>query len=277
MGTYWQIFTDSNRPTNVLIVRRPPNYEDALIQSRQRFLFGMSSCHSFPKGWDQVVDLCRGWCHCFRNPETYIHSATIPKLLLSESDFCDTTLFKPRETPKKFDFFYSMKGGHQKKYKNYDLFLQSIPVLVGKMGLNGVLVGCKVKIPAPYRSKVKVIGLVGSTRMVELLNSSKVAFFPNLRDASPRVLAEALSTNVPAVVNQNIYGGWKYINEWTGTFFQGVDDLEQAFLRVLNNPKLDPRKWFKRHYGIPNSGRRLYEWIKSIEPKATPAKYYVLR
>ena len=62
-----------------------------------------------------------------------------------------------------------------------------------------------------------------------------------------RVVTEAMSLNIPVVMNYHILGGWKYINEETGEFFHDSRDVVDAFKR-LRDPeraaKLRPRQWF---------------------------------
>ena len=76
----------------------------------------------------------------------------------------------------------------------------------------------------------------------------RILFAPNLHDASPRVLAEALCLDVPILVNRHILGGWKYVTNATGAFFGGEHDVVDA-VRVLlserRRAELQPRRWFK--------------------------------
>ena len=76
----------------------------------------------------------------------------------------------------------------------------------------------------------------------------RVLFAPNLHDASPRVLAEAMCLDVPILVNRHILGGWKYVNNRTGAFFGGEDDVVEAFkgiLAVQEQGQMQPRQWYK--------------------------------
>ena len=73
-------------------------------------------------------------------------------------------------------------------------------------------------------------------------------FAPNLHDASPRVLAEALCLDVPILVNRHILGGWKYVSNETGAFFGGEHDVVDAVRALLSERRraeLQPRRWFK--------------------------------
>ena len=44
-----------------------------------------------------------------------------------------------------------------------------------------------------------------------------------------RVVVEALCLGLPVVMNRNILGGWKYVNERTGKFFTDASDVVSAY------------------------------------------------
>lgn len=71
---------------------------------------------------------------------------------------------------------------------------------------------------------------------------------PNVHDASPRVLVEGLSLNLPILVNRHIIGGWKYVNDQTGAFFDSEENVVPIFkelLRKQQQSELRPREWFR--------------------------------
>jgi len=98
------------------------------------------------------------------------------------------------------------------------------------------------------------------------IESSRVLFAPNGHDASPRVVAEALSLDVAVLVNANIDGGWKYgEREETGATFTSADDVLQSYDKIMRNYKngrLAPRRWFKENSGIKNSAVRLEAFLE---------------
>ena len=98
---------------------------------------------------------------------------------------------------------------------------------------------------------------------MKILKSCRFLFLPNIYDASPRILSEALACNLPAIVNKNILGGWKYVNNKTGVFFNNERDFEKSLRVLLKNLKsYKPRKWFSTNYGPENSGKRLKKFFK---------------
>ena len=58
---------------------------------------------------------------------------------------------------------------------------------------------------------------------LKMYNKSRFIFLPNEKDASPRVLTEALCCDILVLLNKNV-GGWKYVNKNTGEFFTDEKD-----------------------------------------------------
>ena len=102
---------------------------------------------------------------------------------------------------------------------------------------------------------------------------SKFMLLPNLEDASPRIITESLCLNKPIFVNENILGGWKYVNDKTGEFFNERNIKEQAEKLLKNYDNYTPRKYYENNYGTINSGKRLKEFIQSIYPELSPCEY----
>ena len=235
------------------------------------------------------INSCIGWCHGFRDPKSHgLDKTKIPVMELSESDLVIHT-FKPN--PKKeYDFIYvclqdnkQCKPGWQAENRNWELAKKCFPIMCEKFNLKGLLVG---RLNCDYTPKCKnSLTIVGNKdnegklpykEFMEKLAKSRFLFLPNIRDASPRVLTEALVVDVPVLVNKNIYGGWKYINEETGEFFTDENDFEQSLSKMLakiKEQKYNPRKWFTSRYSIEKTGKKLYDFIKKIYPEIWPAKY----
>ena len=87
--------------------------------------------------------------------------------------------------------------------------------------------------------------------------------FPE-KDASPRVLTEALCMDIPALTNKNILGGWKYINESTGEFFTDENDIAESIKKMLvkiEGKQYSPRKYFVDNYGVKKAGATLKDYL----------------
>ena len=80
------------------------------------------------------------------------------------------------------------------------------------------------------------------------------------------MLAEAMSLDVPILVNRHIVGGWNYVPSETGAFFGSIEDVVPAFREIIDGLQrgdLHPREWFKC---VPELSR-LSPW-KSCVPVA---------
>ena len=87
------------------------------------------------------------------------------------------------------------------------------------------------------------------------------------------MLTEALCYDLKLLVNYNILGGWKYVNEMTGEFFKDEYDIESSLnklVRNLDNNKYQPRKFFVDNYGKERTGRTLANFIKMNYPNVIP-------
>lgn len=238
------------------------------------------------------INSCIGWCHGFKDPKAHgLDENKIPVMELSESDLVIHT-FKPN-TQKEWDFIYvclkdndQCKPGWQAENRNWELAKKCFPIMCEKFGLKGLLVG---RLNCDYTPKCKgSLTIVGNKDnegkldyqdFMNKLAKSRFLFLPNIRDASPRVLTEALVVDVPVLVNKNIYGGWKYVNEETGEFFTDENDFSKALSKMLTKikkQKYNPRKWFTSRYSIEKTGKKLYDFIKKIYPEVWDAKYVSL-
>lgn len=200
------------------------------------------------------------WFHPFKNPEQYLPSNT-EGCLMSESDFIDP-LFVPcmgRSKNPKWDYFYFTIGGHDgSNFKGFDLFLEMVPHL-NNAGLKGVVIvyGKHPKTKKSHyifmkENNIKIMRNALSYKDVGLLMSRcRFGIFPNILDCSPRMLTESIVRNVPVLVNENILGGWKYINDETGVFFN-KKNIPQSINKILTS-EFNPHQNFMQKYGFINS------------------------
>lgn len=282
-------YTDKGEMLNIAGITKPysgDNHLKIFQDNAKDFIFiGVCSYLEFPNfvtnPYENFKDnfekykykeVCRAWLHCFRDPENYFQPE-VPRLLISESDFTDCNINKPLPgINKEFDFIYICLKQNPKLdkcddwatfNKNWTLAKKCLEVLCGKLKLRGLLIGRK---NCPLSNKcnglMTTTDILPSDELRKMYCKSRFIFLPNVKDASPRVLTEAMCHNVPCVVNKNILGGWKYVNEQTGSFFNDETDVEAAVLNVMNNlNNLTPRDYFIKNYGVKNSGKRLKEFI----------------
>jgi hypothetical protein len=282
---------------------RDSSYEQYKQYKKDNFLvLGISSYNEFPsittnkhdvlnnpseKAWKnydymKVVD---GWLHCFRNPEKHIKSG-IPKVLISESDFCNYDTYKPNSSiEKKYDFLYicPKDGGNCDGWvatnKNWELGKQCIDIMCNKFKLRGLLVGRKgCPLPKGCDELCETTGFLSQAKLIEAYNQCKFILVPNQSDASPRVLTEALCCNLPALLNYNIVGGWKYIGPQSGAFFKSANDLEPGLRYILDNlSKMSPREYYLKNFSKPVAGKRLKHFIeKHFKDKIDVSNYKYL-
>jgi hypothetical protein len=215
---------------------------------------------------DMYLNICEGWLHCFQNTNKYLPTDK-PKALISESDFVNYRLFTPDDSiEKEYDYIYSCPKVSEDSTcndwvsynKNWPLAEKCIKIM-SDMGLKGLLVGRKgCNVP----ENCETTGWVDFNEMKNLYNKSKFIFLPNIIDASPRMLTECLSMNLPCLVNKDILGGWKYVNEHTGEFFTDENNIQENVQKLLDNiDNYKPRKYILDNYGPINSGRELKKFL----------------
>ena len=240
-----------------------------------------------PYYYDMYLDICEGWLHCFKDPSKYL-DVKKPLSLISESDFINFNNIKPdNNITKEYDYIYSCPKVNSDSgcddwvsyNKNWELGKKCIKVM-SDMGLKGLLIGregCKVP------DNCETTGWVEYNQMLKLYQKAKFIFLPNEADASPRVLTECLSLNVPCLVNKNILGGWKYVNNKTGEFFTDENDVKKSSNLLLNNlDKYSPRQYIIDNFGPINSGKKLKKYLfdnfrNRLNVKENEVKYVTIR
>lgn len=240
-----------------------------------RFL-GMSSDGTFPlPAPDDPLDygmLCEGWCHCFRDPDAMLPPGS-PRTLISGSDFTDPhhlsperILGDPAESTSGFDFVYvAATEPWKQEAKNWPLACECIPVLCRELGLRALVVHSP-RHGLVESSAIHHVDHLPWSQWLRHLARARFLFVPNELDASPRVISEALCLDVPVVVNRRILGGWKYVNTYTGCFFDDADNVVAAAAECLAK-RLRPRNWYRAHHGPYLAGRRLLAFLRSIDPE----------
>jgi hypothetical protein len=95
------------------------------------------------------------------------------------------------------------------------------------------------------------------------MQECKFLFVPNISDASPRLITEAISYNIPVLVNYNILGGWNNVSPGvTGEFFTNEKDVIEPLNRLTKNyNNYKPRDWFVKNRGKINCGKILAKFL----------------
>jgi hypothetical protein len=224
-------------------------------------------------------DLTRGWCSVFREElNLKWMKAGFPRINLAESDFANYETHKPDPNVKKeYDFIYiclkdndKCEPGWQSHIRSWDYVEKILEIMCQKYKLKGLLIGrigCKV--PDSCHQLMELTDFMEYSKFISSFNKCKFILTASVADASPRSLTEAICYDLPCLVNKNILGGWQYVNDETGAFFNGNDissfePVLKTFLEKLNKKEYHPRDWFIKNYGKYNSGKRLKEFVKSI-------------
>ena len=218
-------------------------------------------------------EICEGWIHGFRDPDNYF-PPDLPLLFASESDWIDCHVSKPDKTQEKiYDFIYICLKVDEKKTlcddwatynKNWKLAKKCLDVFCNKHKLKGLLIGrkgCELPNGCSYMESTNILK---HSELQKMYCKAKFIFLPNEKDASPRVLTEALACDVPCLVNKNILGGWKYVNDKTGVFFNDENDISNSVDELLNgikNNQYSPRDYYVKNYSVENSGKVLKEFL----------------
>jgi hypothetical protein len=124
-------------------------------------------------------------------------------------------------------------------------------------------------------------GWVSQGRINRLVQDCKFVIFPNNKDASPRTIPETLLRGKQIMVNQNVLGGWKYVNDVNGILYDGSfnteeldsnkpyyrEKIKEALIEMSkrkDNPK-QVKKNFLSKYGFINTSKRMASIINEIE------------
>jgi hypothetical protein len=287
----WPFLTilDADRkPTGWALVNGPivtfAQQEELARHRRDGYRFtGMSSYLTFPAlGGNDTLDyekLCDTWCHCFRKSDRFLTSS-IPRALISLSDFIDHYHLSPSAVPQvgpgdAFDFVYvGAEDAWKRSVKNWSLAARCIPRICRELGLRALVVGSPTD-DFPPAAFVTFSGPIAWESLLARIARARFLFVPNVDDPSPRVLAEALCLDVPAVVNVAILGGWKYVNRFTGTFFEDESDVVTA-VRVCLRQAVAPRAWFCANHGQYLAGYRLLRLLRSVDAAITERSHVYL-
>jgi len=250
--------------------------------------------------WSKKIKV---FCHPFKNDS--IFPKKTKKYLFSESDFCDRLITPINYTMKKwnttnYDFVYftliSREGTRSK-----GLYLLSlINDVASLLNLKGLVVNYATRETAKHKNtiyhyaldkvkksipKFKNLTFVNEKFSTEevcaIMSTVNFVLLPSNADASPRLLVESIVRNKPLIVNSAIYGGWKYINDNNGSFFEApnidewfhtkyrydyyFDSLSVAIKKVLSiNHRSKISQDFYKKYGFLNSSKKLASIINEI-------------
>ena len=293
------LFDDRGNKINVVLVSHPftrqkgdnGSYEQYKEWKEKHIQFiGVTSYSEFPSVYTNPYDdssnpeapewklhdymkYFRLWLNCFRKPNKYIKDKTTKNILISESDFIDQHRFLPDKNIEKiYDFIYiclpdddnkNCDKGWNYYIRNWKLAKKCFKIMCKKYKLKGLIIGRKkCKLPKGCKKYITMKDKLPQDELIKHYNQSRFLFLPNIVDASPRTLTECLSCDLRCLVNYNILGGWKYVNEHTGEFFNDENDLEPALNKLLDNyDNYNPSEFFRNNYGNNTTGVQLRDFL----------------
>jgi hypothetical protein len=202
------------------------------------------------------------WLACSKEPIKY----NVPQLFFSESDCPSIDVLKPKGLAKQYDVIYNSGSDCEfhEYHKNWLLAKECIQKMSDN-GLKVLVIGRNA--PTDFNPpNVEYKPFLNWYEFIDKMEESKLLFVPNVSDASPRIITEAICKGTPVIVNKDIFGGWKYVNDSTGKFFTSSEDIMNSVNYVLNK-QYDTRKWFLDNY-FPNGEsikrKQLTKFIKEI-------------
>lgn len=197
-------------------------------------------------GMKNILNQMDCWLTCSKIPVPY----NIPQFEFSESDCPNMETIAPKGLEKRYDVIYNAgsDGPHHYYHKNWPLAVKCIKKMK-KAGLKILVVG-RTSSRGAIKDKYKRIEYKPFTtwnEFIDLIEVSRVMFISSVSDASPRILTESLCKGTPILVNKDIFGGWKYVNENTGAFFSSKKDVMPALNNIFMKA-YDTRQWFLDNY-----------------------------
>ena len=293
------LFDDNNDKLNIILIAAPfreKKHEKLYEEYKKKGLkfCGISSYLSFPdpimnpyedkfheKRNHDYIEMTDAWLHCFREPSEKLKASEKPSLLLTEADLKDTSDYKPDKNIKKeYDFMYvclkdndKCDPGWQSYNRNWDLGKKCLEIMCGKYNMKGLLIGREnCEFTDKCNGIVKVLPILPFNEFQKEMQKCKFLFVPNISDASPRVITEAICYNMPVLVNRNIFGGWhNVIPGVTGEFFTDENNIQTALDKITTNI-YQPREWFIKNRGKKISGKRLAKFLIKNFPEINNTK-----
>ena len=100
-----------------------------------------------------------------------------------------------------------------------------------------------------------------ASKVASIMERCRFGLFPNKSDCSPLLLTESIVRNKPVLVNEEIVGGWKYVNDQTGCFFSinRLSEFDFTIDKILSS-EFYPRDNFMLQYGFEKTSKRLSDF-----------------
>jgi hypothetical protein len=291
---------ENGKKMNIILISAPfrsEEDEETYENMKQKGLnfCGISSYLDFPdhivnpfedrfheKRNHDYINMVSSWLYCFRELPPILAESSLPMMLMAEADLKDTEgYYKPDPNIKKeYDFMYvcldddespdsKCVPGWQWYNRNWDLAKLCLETMCRDYQLKGIIVGRTNCEFTQYCSGiVKVVPFMSFHEFQTEMKKCKFLFVPNISDASPRVMTEAMCYNIPVLTNYNIIGGWhNVIPGVTGEFFTDEKNVKTGLDAITKNyDTYRAREWYCANRGRNNSGKQLADFLKEHYP-----------
>ena len=302
------LYDNNGKLLNVISISAPfrePEHERFYEQYKKQGLYfcGISSYLDFPdtlknpyeghfheEEKHDYINMVSTWLHCFRELPDILKNSDMPKMLMTEADMKNMDTYKIDPTIKKeYDFIYVCLDDDDKctpgwnwYNRNWDLGKKCLEIMCRQFKLRGIIVGrTNCEFTDYCTGIVKVMPIMAWDKFQIEMQKCKFIFVPNVSDASPRVITEAMCYNMPALVNYNIVGGWhNIIPGVTGEFFTNEMDIADALEKITKQTTYSPRKWYAENRSLKNSGGQFAQFLikhyPNINNKNMPYAYVAI-
>jgi len=215
------------------------------------------------------------WIQCFDNPKLYGLTDYNKLYTMSESDFYNVDNSEPVE--KVYDIIYSCldtedncsKDGWNYVNRNFKLALECFPIMINEFNLKILVMGrTDCGLEEKFGPNIQTMKMLPYHEFQQKIKESKILFVPNIYDASPRVVAEAITKDVPVLMNRSIVCGSKYINDETGMLFTDEHDIRYSLKILLSRlGTISPKKWWSENYSRKGSAIKLRNFLYEEFPE----------
>ncbi len=190
-------------------------------------------------------------------------------LSIGASNWVDTNIFHDKLLYKKYDCIYVANTNPVKRVGRYLKAVRAIQkstpdyralLVCAKWGFGFDYIESMIS-SYGLDGKIDVVYSASQSKLVDLLNQSKVNLLLSLKEGSNRSLFEAMACNTPVIcICENVGVNKSYINEYTGLLvFDST--LETAMLSMRDGyQRFAPRKWLLQNVSSESS----IELIKDI-------------
>jgi glycosyltransferase involved in cell wall biosynthesis len=178
----------------------------------------------------------------------------------------DESVFKPVKAKKEFDICFTANFS---PWKNHNLLCSQIKKSQTnpRVVFVGNLLGQEQRVKTlawKYGINAVFTGLVEPTEAAKFLSKSKLSVFPQELDANPRTLTESLAAGIPVVVNSEMTGGVRLVNNLTGVKTK-PEKMHLAIKAMMKDyKKYKPDEYYKKELTNDKIIKRLISKISKI-------------